>query len=230
LQLAYKQSWLKKVNEHFVSPGFFFNALRNALNDDAIVVTDVGNPTYYTSELFPVHKPGQFICPTDFNCMGYGVPATIAAKFMNKSKQVIGIVDGGAFIMSGLELVTAFTYKLGVIIFVFHNSELGAISQFQESTINHKDESIISEIDVKGVTEAVHAQHIQILNDIDTSGAIKEALMHTKQGENVVIDVNIDYSRKTYLAQGKVKTNMSRFPVIEKIRMLIKAGKRHIVE
>lgn len=224
----YRKSWLKKANEQLVSPGFFFNALRNSLNDDAIIVTDDGNHTFLTAELFPVYNPRHFICPTDFNCMGYGVPAAIAAKLMNKSKQVIGIVGDGAFMMTGLELVTAFTYKLGVIIFVFHDGELGQISQFQKIPFNRKTASIIGEINIKGVADAVHAKYIQILNDIDTSGAIHDALKFSKQGENVIIDVNIDYSRKTYLTKGVVKTNLSRFPTSEKMRMLFRAGKRHI--
>lgn len=225
----YKKTWLKKANEQLVSPGFFFNALRSTLNDNAIVVTDDGNHTFLTAELFPVHKPRHFISPTDFNCMGYGVPATIAAKLMNKSKQVVGIVGDGAFMMTGLELVTAFTHKLGLIIFVFHDGELGQISQFQEIPMNRKTASIIGQINVKGVADAVHAKYIQLLNDVDINGALKDAFELAEKKENVIVDVNIDYSRKTFLTTGVVKTNLSRFPTAEKMRMLLRAGKRHIL-
>jgi acetolactate synthase-1/2/3 large subunit len=225
----YKKSWLKEAKENIVSPGFFFNALRNSLNDDAIIVTDDGNHTFLTAELFPVHMPRHFISPTDFNCMGYGVPATIAAKMMNPYKQVVGIVGDGAFMMTAMEMVTAFTHKLGVIIFVFHDGELGQISQFQEIPLNRKTASIIGQIDIKGIATGVHAKYLKMLNDVDINGVLKNAFELAQQKHNVIIDVNIDYSRKTFLTTGVVKTNLSRFPVSEKIKMLIRAGKRHIL-
>ncbi len=225
----YIKSWLKEAKEHIVSPGFFFNALRNTLKDDAIVVTDDGNHTFLTAELFPIHSPRGFISPTDFNCMGYGVPAAIAAKMMNPHKQVIGIVGDGAFMMTGMEMVTAFTHKLGVIIFVFHDGELGQISQFQEIPLNRKTASIIGQINIKGIAEGVHAKYLEMLNDVDINGVLKNAFELAQQKHNVIVDVNIDYSRKTYLTTGVVKTNLSRFPVSEKIKMLFRAGKRHIL-
>lgn len=225
----YKKIWLKEAKENIVSPGFFFNALRNSLNDDAIIVTDDGNHTFLTAELFPVHKPRHFISPTDFNCMGYGVPATIAAKMMNPNKQVVGIVGDGAFMMTAMEMVTAFTHKLGVIIFVFHDGELGQISQFQEIPLNRKTATIIGQLNIEGIAAGVHAKYLQLINDIDINGVLNKAFELIQQKHNVIVDVNIDYSRKTFLTKGVVKTNLSRFPVSEKIRMLIRAGKRHIL-
>jgi acetolactate synthase-1/2/3 large subunit len=225
----YQKSWLKEAKENIVSPGFFFNALRHNLNDDAIIVTDDGNHTFLTAELFPVYKPRHFISPTDFNCMGYGVPATIGAKMLNPHKQVVGIVGDGAFMMTAMEMVTAFTHKLGVIIFVFHDGELGQISQFQEVPLNRKTASIIGQIDIKGIATGVHAKYLQMLNDVDINGVLKNAFELAQQKHNVIVDVNIDYSRKTFLTKGVIKTNLSRFPVSEKIKMLIRAGKRHIL-
>ncbi|RLD67788.1 MAG: thiamine pyrophosphate-binding protein [Bacteroidetes bacterium] len=225
----YRNSWLKKANEQMVSPGFFFNALRNSLNDEAFVVTDDGNHTFLTAELFPVHKPRNFISPTDFNCMGYGVPATIATKLMNKTNQVVGIVSDGAFMMTGLELVTAFTHKLGLIIFVFHDGELVKLAQLEENQQVSRTSSIIGEININGIADAVHAKYIQILNDVDINGAIKDALEFVQKRENVIVDVNIDYSRKTNLEEGVLKANLSRMPISEKIKMLLKTGKRHIL-
>jgi len=228
----YMKTWQKEAKENIVSPGFFFNALRNMLKDDAIVVTDDGNHTFLTAELFPVRQPRCFISPTDFNCMGYGVPAAIATKMMNMHKQVIGIVGDGAFMMTGMEMVTAFTYKLGLVIFVFHDGELGQISQFQEIPLNRKTASIIGQINIKGIADAVHAKYMVLMNDVDINGVLNDAFELAAQKKNVIVDVNIDYTKKTLLTTGVVgvvKTNLSRFPVSEKIKMLLRAGKRHIL-
>ena len=81
---ADKAAWIKEWHDHDsggrVNPGRFFKALRRRLDRDAIVVADDGNHTFLTAELMPIFEGGSFLSPTDFNCMGYCVPACIGAK------------------------------------------------------------------------------------------------------------------------------------------------------
>jgi acetolactate synthase I/II/III large subunit len=44
----------------------------------------------------------------------------------------------------------------------------------------------------------------------------------------VIVDVAIDYSRKTYFTRGVVKTNFWRLPWNERLRMLGRAASRHV--
>ena len=57
---------------------------------------------------------------------------------------------------------------------------------------------------------------------------IEEAFGKSAKGP-VLVDVKIDYSKKTRLTKGVVKTNLGRFPLKEKIRFLSRAAKRHIL-
>jgi acetolactate synthase-1/2/3 large subunit len=43
------------------------------------------------------------------------------------------------------------------------------------------------------------------------------------------VDVHIDYSKKTMLTKGVLKTNLSRFPLGEKVRFIGRAVKRHVL-
>jgi acetolactate synthase-1/2/3 large subunit len=45
----------------------------------------------------------------------------------------------------------------------------------------------------------------------------------------VIVDVRIDYSKKTAFTLGAVKTNFGRFPLSEKLRFLTRAAVRHVV-
>ncbi|HYL99752.1 MAG TPA: thiamine pyrophosphate-binding protein, partial [Blastocatellia bacterium] len=125
-------SWTRKENDRLVTPGIFFRELRARLHPDAYMIVDDGNHTFLAAELFPVYRSRHFISPTDFNCMGYSVPATIGVKLTHPDKQVVAIVGDGAFLMTSLEILTASTHSLGAIFFVFNDGELGQISQFQE--------------------------------------------------------------------------------------------------
>jgi acetolactate synthase-1/2/3 large subunit len=65
-------------------------------------------------------------------------------------------------------------------------------------------------------------------NDNEISEGINTALEISRGKTPVLVDVNIDYSKKTYLTKGVVKTNLGRFPTREKLRFIGRALKRHI--
>ena len=225
----YLDTWLKKPKADIVSPGHFFTKLRSLLNDDAMMVVDDGKHTFLASELFPVFKPRYFISPTDFNCMGYCVPAAIATKMANPDKQVVAIVGDGAFQMTGLEAITAATYQVPVIFFIFNDGELGQISQFQKIPLNRKTCSIIGKANFEGVAMATGADYLTIDNDNEIEDRITEALKITEGGKHVIVDINIDYTQKTMMTKGVVKSNLSRFTFKEKVRFIGRAAKRHLL-
>ena len=87
-----------------VNPARFFDELRRAMPDDGILAVDDGNHTFLTAELMPIHAAKSVILPTDFNCMGYAVPAAIGAKlgFPDRSVQaIVGAVRGRSWGESG---------------------------------------------------------------------------------------------------------------------------------
>jgi len=224
----YFQEWLKEKQKDKVSPGHFFLSLKKQLDKDVQIVVDDGKHTFLASELFPVDFPRSFISPTDFNCMGYCVPASIAAKLNNPKKQVAAIVGDGAFLMTGMEISTAVNYEVPIMIFLFNDGELGQISQFQKIPLNKKTCSVLGKIDYEGIALGLGASYIRIENDLEIEEGIKAAIDESNRGVPVLIDVNIDYTQKTMLTKGVVKVNLKRFPLDEKIRFLSRAMKRHI--
>src|ERR1039457_2434021 len=115
---AYREEWHAHKSDR-VNPALFFACVRPQLGDDAITPVDDGNHTFLAAELFEIRRPRTFTSPTDFNCMGYAVPAAIGAKLANPGRPVVSIVGDGAFLMTGLEIVTASTLGLGIAFFVF---------------------------------------------------------------------------------------------------------------
>ena len=225
----YLQQWLREKQTEKVSPGWFFHYLRKYLDEDAIVAVDDGKHTFLTAELMPIYQPRGFISPSDFNCMGYCVPAAIGAKRVNPHRQVVGIVGDGAFLMSGLELLTATDQQLGVVIFVFHDGELGQISHFQKIVLNRKACTVLPPFDVAGIAQGVGAHFLALRHDGEVESVIIKALELAQAGKPVLVDVHIDYSQRTFLTKGVVKVNLRRFPRREQARFLFRALKRHIL-
>ncbi len=226
----YKKEWQENPLKDKVSPGYFFEALTKYTDDDTRFVVDDGKHTYLAAELLPVNRSKHFVSPTDFNCMGFCVPAAIGVKFMNPKSKVVGIVGDGGFLMTGMETLTAATHQLGVVYFIFHDGELGQISQFQKIPLKRKTASIIGNVNIKGVADACGASYFHMANDFEIEDVIQKAFQEADNNKPVIVDVAIDYSKKTYMTKGVVKVNLARFSFKEKVRFIGRAAKRHLLE
>ena len=225
---AYREAWYKHDVAGRVNPARFFDAVRAQMPDDGIVVIDDGNHTFLTAELMPIHSPKSVILPTDFNCMGYAVPAAIGAKLANPNKTVQAIVGDGAFLMTCMEILTAVSRGLGIVYYVFHDGELSQIAQAQEIPYNRKPCSVLAPIRIEGIAIATGAAYVPMEDNAGIADAVRKANEFARGGRPVIVDVRIDYSKRTAFTEGAVKTNFRRFPLNQKVRTLTRALVRHV--
>lgn len=220
---AYLNEWLAHKTDDKVNPAHFFKELRVLLNDDAFVIADDGNHTFLTAELMPCYQAKHFFSPTDFNCMGYAIPAVIGTKLANPDNQVIGIIGDGAFLMSQTELFTASHLQLGGIFVIFNDGELAQISQAQQTPYNRKTCTKLPNVRFKAIAEAAGCEYLSVNDNNDVHHQISQALSFAQKGMPVVLDVNIDYSKQTRFTQGIIKTNLKRMKLPTKARMISRA-------
>ncbi len=220
---AYREEWYEHDSGDRVNPARFFDELRAKLNDDAIVIADDGNHTFLTAELMPINKGGMYLSPTDFNCMGYCVPATIAVKLARPDRQVVGIVGDGAFLMTGLESVTAASNGIGCVWFVFNDGELAQIAQAQEMPYQRKTCTAIGSLDYESFSAATGCEYVSIDSNDAIGSGVEKALGTAADNRPVLVNVRIDYSKKTRFTVGTVKTNLQRFDTRNKLRIIGRA-------
>ncbi|NMP32583.1 thiamine pyrophosphate-binding protein [Thalassotalea sp. M1531] len=225
---SYNDEWLAHDSKDRVNPASFFNELRAAIDDDAYVITDDGNHTFLTAELMPCYRAKHFFSPTDFNCMGYAIPALVGAKLANPENQVVGIIGDGAFLMSQTELFTAANLNLGAVFTVFNDGELAQISQAQNVPYNKKTCTVLPNLRLQALSEAAGCRYIRLENNAEISEKIAEALAIASENIPVVLDVNIDYSKKTRFTQGIIGTNLKRMKTPTKVRMVSRALWRRV--
>jgi acetolactate synthase-1/2/3 large subunit len=227
-KLCYREEWRRHDSGKRVNPARFFEALRAALKDDDYLITDDGNHTFLVAELFECRTSRRLITPTDFNCMGYGVPAAIGVKLTHPENTVVGVIGDGAFLMTGMELLTATEHELGVVLYVFNDGELSQISQAQNLPYNRKTCTVLPEIRFKGFAEATGAHYLRMDADSDIAATIAQA--HAKAAENrpVIVDVHIDYSKQTRFTKGILRTNLLRMDVSDKLRLIGRAAWRRL--
>ena len=197
--------------------------------DNGIISIDDGNHTFLTAELMPIHAPKSVILPTDFNCMGYAVPAAIGAKLACPDRSVQAIVGDGAFMMTCMEILTASSNNLGIVYYVFNDGELAQIAQAQSIPYGRKPATAIGKLNIEGVALATGAAYLPMNDNDAIAGVISKANQLAAGGKPVIVAVRIDYSKKTAFTLGAVKTNFGRFPLNEKLRFLTRAAVRHVI-
>jgi len=220
--------WLAHDSGERVNPAIFFQQLRAQLDDDAFVLADDGNHTFLTAELMPCFQPKHFFSPTDFNCMGYAIPAVIGTKLVNPSKQVVGIIGDGAFLMTQTELFTASARNIGAVFTIFNDGELAQISQAQQTPYNKKTCTQLPNLHFQALAQASGCHYLRIETNDDIEHQIAKALDIAAQNRPVVLDVNIDYSKQTRFTKGIIKTNLQRMALPTKVRMISRALWRRI--
>jgi acetolactate synthase-1/2/3 large subunit len=225
---AYHDEWLAHDSKGRVNPARFFDALRSRLPDDAIVVADDGNHTFLVAELMPIHGPRGFFSPTDFNSMGYCIPAVIGAKLARPDRVVVGIAGDGAVRMTGLEMATAVAQKAGVVWFVFNDGELAQIAQAQQMPYNRKTCTVLPELDFEALARANCVGYQVMRNDDDIDRVIADSLAAAAIGQPMLVDVRIDYSKRTRFTEGVIRTNLKRFGLADQARLIGRALWRRV--
>ncbi|GBF38849.1 thiamine pyrophosphate-binding protein [Leptospira johnsonii] len=219
----YSKEWEKHSVPDRINPFVFFSELRKQMKEDDILVVDDGNHTFLAAELFPVLRSKTFISPSDFNSMGYCVPASIGAKIANPDRNVVGIVGDGAFLMTGLELLTATTNSVGVVICVFYDGELSQISQGQQIPYSRKTCTILGDLHLEGIAKGTGAAYLSLESNENIGSVLERAFLIAEEGRPVIVDIKIDYSKATRFTKGVVQANLGRFPLGEKFRFIGRA-------
>jgi acetolactate synthase-1/2/3 large subunit len=222
------EGWLKEVGQPGVTPAHLLKTLQDRLGTDAIYTTDSGNGTFLAVECLRLEGPGKFLAPVDFSCMGYSVPAALGAKLGRPECPVVALAGDGAFLMTGLEVLTAVRDGIGVMVLVLRDRELAQIAQFQDTALSRKVASEVADYDLGFLAKGLGIDFLIIASDEDVPEIVDQAADVAGSGRPVLVEVAIDYSTKTYFTKGVVKTNLLRLSFRDQARFVGRALKRRL--
>jgi len=138
-------------------PAAFFAALRAAVPRDAILVTDSGLHQVAARRHYASFAPSGLLFPSDFQSMGFGLPAAIAAKLAAPARAVVVLIGDGGLQMSGFELATAVRERLPLPVFVFNDGRLGLIRLEQITSWGRTHDVDLQPLDLAAFAAAVGA-------------------------------------------------------------------------
>jgi acetolactate synthase-1/2/3 large subunit len=209
-----------------VAPSRLLPAIQRAFGPDTIYAADSGNGTFLAMETLRLDRPGRFLAPVDYSCMGYAIPAAIGAGFAKPGTPVVALAGDGAFLMTGLELLTAAHHRIPVAVFLLRDRELAQIAQFQEAAFGRPTASALPDFHAGSLAEALGVEWLGLDTEAEVERVVGEAQAVTAAGRPVLVDVAIDYREKSWFTRGVVKTTLLRMSWPDRLRFVVRALSR----
>ncbi len=222
------EAWLADVGGERVTPAHLLSTAQRVYGPETIYTTDSGNGTFLAMECLRLEGPRRYLAPVDYSCMGYAVPAAIGAKLARPDVPVVALAGDGAFLMTGLEVLTAAREGVGVVVLVLRDGELAQIAQFQATAMNRKVASKVHDYSVGGLAGGLGVAALELRRDRDVERVLVEADRVAREGRPVLVDVAIDYSQRTWFTKGVLKANLHRLPLKDQARFIGRAMLRKV--
>ncbi|MDD3322960.1 MAG: biosynthetic-type acetolactate synthase large subunit [Paludibacter sp.] len=112
--------------------GEVINKVSEATNNDAVLVTDVGQNQMMAARYFNFKQTRSMVTSGGLGTMGFGIPAAIGAKMGAPKRTVCMFAGDGGFQMTIQELGTIMQEQIGVKMIILNNHFLGMVRQWQE--------------------------------------------------------------------------------------------------
>ena len=108
-----------------IHPARIYGELLPRLADDAVVIGDGGDFVSFAGKFIEPKRPGSWLDPGPYGCLGAGMGAAMAARIARPSSQVVLLYGDGAAGMSLIDVDTLVRHNLPVVMIVGNNSAWG---------------------------------------------------------------------------------------------------------
>ncbi len=154
-------------------------ARAHANDEDAIIVTGVGQHQMWAAQHMSISRPRQLITSGGLGTMGFEVPAALGAQVARPDASVWAICGDGGFQMTFQEIATMVDEQTPVKLAIMNNGYLGMVRQWQE--LFYKDNYVavsMSQPDFTKIAEAYGIKGIRVDEPGQVDEAIREADAH----------------------------------------------------
>jgi acetolactate synthase-1/2/3 large subunit len=183
-------------------PMRLYAELAKVLDRDAIVIGDGGDFVSYAGRMIDSYRPGSWLDPGPFGCLGTGPGYALAAKLAHPDRQVVVLLGDGAFGFSGMEFDTLARHGVNVV-GVMGNNGIWALEKHPMEFLYGYSVAA----DLRPATrydklvEALGGHGELVERPGDVTGAIERAFSAGKPAlVNVLTDPTVAYPRKSNLA------------------------------
>jgi acetolactate synthase-1/2/3 large subunit len=124
-QAAARDAELLTAEADPIHPARIYGELLPRLADDAVVIGDGGDFVSFAGKYVEPQRPGGWLDPGPYGCLGAGLGAAIAARLARPSAQVVLLLGDGAAGFSLMDVDTLVRHDLPVVMVMGNNSAWG---------------------------------------------------------------------------------------------------------
>jgi len=177
-------------------PQTIIQTVNSVCDEDTVVATDVGQHQIWVTQHYNFRKPRTLLTSGGLGAMGFGLGAAIGASLANNGRRTVLFTGDGSFGMNAVELATAVSEGLPILIIVLNNNALGLPRQWQGMFFEQRysQSTLARKTDFAALARAFGAQgHL-----IESLPQLEAALAQLPENIPTVLDCRIDIDEKVF--------------------------------
>jgi acetolactate synthase I/II/III large subunit len=171
--------------------------VRNALDENDIVISDVGAHKLWIAKTYETFNPNTCLITNGFCSMGFALPGAIAAQLVRPNQKVVVMCGDGGFLMNVQELETAVRLQLPIIVIIWCDSDFGMISLKQIHEFGKSAFTRFTNPDFVTLAQSFGAIGYYVKTTEEFPKILKKAKESTSVP--VIIAIDVDYSKNQIL-------------------------------
>ena len=183
-----------------IHPARIYGELVPRLAEDAIVIGDGGDFVSFAGKYVEPKRPGGWLDPGPYGCLGAGLGAAIAARISRPSAQVVLLYGDGAAGMSLMDVDTLVRHNLPVVMVCGNNSAWGLEKQPMQMLYGYDVAADLApQTRYDEVVKALGGAGETVTDPTQIGPALDRAFASgVPYLVNVITDVNAPYPRNTF--------------------------------
>lgn len=184
--------------EGFIRPQKVLWDVREVLEPDDIVLSDVGAHKMWIARHFHCIVPNTCLIPNGFCSMGFALPGAIGTKLVHPDRRVLAICGDGGFMMNVQEMETAKRLGTNIVVMVWEDRAYGLIEWKQEAEFGRHVDLSFENPDFMKLADSFGWKGFRAENARDLEQTLRDAF---DCGEPALVVVPIDYSENMKLSR-----------------------------
>jgi acetolactate synthase-1/2/3 large subunit len=175
-----------------IHPLRFAREVARWVDRDTIVIGDGGDIVAHTAGSVRVDRPGHWMDPGPFGCLGVGAPFAMAARVVHPDRRVLVVHGDGAFGFNGMEYESAVRQDLPFVGIVGNDGAWGEMKAFHERAYGAEGmvaQDLAPGIAYERMVEALGGQGERVERPEDIGPALDRAL---EAGVPALVNVLLD--------------------------------------
>ena len=199
-----RETILRETQEHAndtgypVKPQKIMWDMRQVLNPEDIVISDVGAHKMWMARMYQEEYPNTCIISNGFASMGIAVPGAIAAKLHYPERTVVAVTGDAGFMMNSQEIETALRVGTPFIILIWTDSKYGLIEWHQLKAYGRSSFIDFKNPDFVKYAESFGAKGYRVEAAQDLAPTLRRAI---EDNTVVIIDCAVDYAENMKLTE-----------------------------